>query len=139
MRRCNTRSQKPKPSPRDATSPFWSQPRSQSRLCSERGIALVTLLLIAFVASMRTESTASKNFNDLIRARQLAQAAVDDAVAFLRLGTPVQTNGPPPTYNEPTTFWTAPGLALTNYAGNFGTVPLHSISPSIPATYVNVN
>src|SRR6266481_2898725 len=73
---------------------------------SERGIALiltlailtlVTLLVVAFAVSMRVENTASKNFNDLIKARQLAQAAVDDAVATIRNATPpprLLTRGP---------------------------------------------
>ncbi|MGD0650812.1 MAG: hypothetical protein ABSA97_06695 [Verrucomicrobiia bacterium] len=51
-------------------------------------LALVTLLLIAFVTSMRVENMAAKNFNDMIKARQLAQAAVDDAVGQLRFATP---------------------------------------------------
>src|SRR5947207_9423487 len=96
----------------------------------ERGVALiltlsilvlVTLLVIAFAISMRVENTASKNFNDLIKSRQLAQGAVNQAVALLRQGTPLQTNAP-----TPTTFWTAPGLALTNAGGVFGTVLLYS-------------
>ncbi len=64
---------------------------------SERGIALiltlailvmVTLLVVAFAISMRVENTASKNFNDLIKARQIAQAGVDQAVAILGAATP---------------------------------------------------
>jgi nitrogen fixation protein FixH len=47
-------------------------------------ITLVTVLLIAFATSMRVENTASKNFNDLIKSRELAQAAVDQAVATIR-------------------------------------------------------
>ncbi len=63
---------------------------------SEHGIALiltlailvmVTLLVVAFAISMRVENTASKNFNDLIKARQIARGAVDQAVATLRLAT----------------------------------------------------
>jgi hypothetical protein len=51
-------------------------------------LALVTLLLIAFVTSMRVENAASKNFNDLIKARELAQGAIDQAVAQIRQATP---------------------------------------------------
>jgi hypothetical protein len=62
----------------------------------ERGIALiltlgiitlVTLILIAFVVSMRVENTASKSFNDGVKARELALAAVDQAVATIRQAT----------------------------------------------------
>jgi hypothetical protein len=66
---------------------------------------MVTLLVIAFAISMRVENTASKNFNDLLKARQLAQAAVDQAVATIRIATPpvsVLTN-----------YVTAPGVIYT--------------------------
>ncbi len=74
-----------------------TEDRRQKRVGSEQGVALiltlailtlVTLLVISFAVSMRVENTASKNFNDLIRARQLAQAAVDQAVATIRDATP---------------------------------------------------
>jgi Tfp pilus assembly protein PilX len=73
---------------------------SQKRRDSQRGVALiltlailtlVTLLVIAFASSMRVENTASKNYNDLIKTRQLAQAAVDEAVAKIRDATQVPT------------------------------------------------
>ncbi len=105
MRKIGDRSQKP-------------EARSQKRFGSERGVALiltlailtlVTLLVIAFAVSMRVENMASKNFNDLIRARQLAQAAVDDAVATIRNATP--TN-PLPIINGA---WVAiPGAIISN-------------------------
>src|SRR6266481_3192111 len=95
---------------------------------SERGIALiltlailtlVTLLVVAFAVSMRVENTASKNFNDLIKARQLAQAAVDDAVATIRNATP-----PPSTANA----WAAaPGAIISTTGGGvFTTHALYS-------------
>jgi hypothetical protein len=47
-------------------------------------IALAALLVIAFASSMRVENTASKNFNDLIKTRELAKAAIDQAVTIIR-------------------------------------------------------
>jgi hypothetical protein len=88
--------------------------RKSFRGKSESGIALiltlailvmVTLLVVAFAISMRVENTASKNFNDLIKARQLAQAAVDQAVATIRGATPSIS----PTAN----YVTAPGAIYT--------------------------
>jgi hypothetical protein len=75
---------------------------TRERAHSERGvaliltlaiIALVTLLLIAFVTSMRVENAASKNYNDLIKARELAKGAIDQAVAQIRLATPSRVPG----------------------------------------------
>ena len=85
-------------------------------------LALVTLLLVAFVTSMRVENMASKNFNDLIKARQLAHAAVDQAVANIRQATPVRTYvlGPPPAF---TTYVTSPGL-IYSYVCNGGLLTL---------------
>ena len=54
-------------------------------------IALVTLVLIAFVTSMRVENAGSKSFNDLIKAREIAQGAVDQVVSKIRQAT---TRGP---------------------------------------------
>ena len=63
------------------------------RIASERGIALVltlailvivTMLVVAFAVSMRVENMASKNFNQMIQARQFAQGAVDIAVGQIR-------------------------------------------------------
>ena len=88
--------------------------RKSFRGKSESGIALiltlailvmVTMLVIAFAVSMRVENTASKNFNDLIKARQLAQAAVDQAVAAIRNATPV--------VSTTTNYVTAPGVIYT--------------------------
>jgi hypothetical protein len=68
-------------------------------------LALVTLLLIAFVTSMRVENMASKNFNELIKARQLARAGVDGAVGAIR-------NAAPPV-STVTNYVTAPGIIYT--------------------------
>jgi hypothetical protein len=65
----------------------------QTGLRSERGvaliltlaiIALVTLLVIGFSTSMRVENTASKNFNDLIKTREMAKGAIDEVVGTIR-------------------------------------------------------
>ena len=106
------------------------------RRSGERGIALiltlaiitlVTLILIAFVTSMRVENTASKSFNDVIKARELAQAAVDQAVAQIRQATPLRTENPVSTYA------TFPGGVSTNYNGLVGNITLYS--PSNPAYF----
>ena len=77
------------------------------RLSSQRGVALiltlailvlVTMLMIAFAVSMRVENMASKNFNDAIKARELANAAVDQAVATIRNATLPRTQTPFSTY-----------------------------------------
>lgn len=71
------------------------------QLSDERGVALiltlsiitlVTLLLIAFAVSMRVENTASKNFNEVVKAREFAQAAMDQAVATIRDATTRNAN-----------------------------------------------
>jgi hypothetical protein len=71
-------------------------PSSIVHRSDERGVALiltlaiitlVTLLVIAFAVSMRVENAASKNFNDLIKTRELAKGAIDQAVATIRQAT----------------------------------------------------
>jgi len=110
----------------------FSQPirRKNFRGKSESGIALiltlailvmVTLLVVAFAISMRVENTASRNFNDLIKARQMAQAAVDQAVATLRNATPVVSPGvnyvtsPGAVYTFAGGVWTTSSLVSTNW------------------------
>ncbi len=103
-------------------------------------LAIVTLLVIAFATSMRVENMASKNFNDMIKARQLAQGAVDEAVALLRQGTPPQTNMATASSSSPVSFWTAPGLALKYENGAFASVPLYSANyPATEPNWVNLN
>ncbi|MGD1020538.1 MAG: hypothetical protein ABSA12_14590 [Verrucomicrobiia bacterium] len=103
------------------------RPFSISHSSGERGVALVltlsilalvTLLLIAFVTSMRVENAASKNYNELIKARELAQGAIDQAVAQIRAATPVRV----------------PGLAMTNYVTFPGMV--YQYNGTLPATLV---
>jgi hypothetical protein len=104
---------------------------------SEHGIALiltlsilvmVTLLVIAFAVSMRVEQTASANFNDVIRARQVAQGAVDQAVAQLRAATT-------PPNNFPFDYATSPGVVYQNNNATPKTIPL----VSAPATGSDTN
>ncbi len=104
----------------------------------ERGIALiltlgiitlVTLILIAFAVSMRVENTASKSFNDVIKARELAQAAVDQAVAQISQATTNRTQNP-----VVSTYVTSPGVIFTNVNGLLlGSVSLYSPSNPTPA------
>jgi Tfp pilus assembly protein PilX len=114
---------------------------TQRRRRSERGIALLltlailvltTILIVAFSVSMRVEQTASANFNDLVAARQLAQGAVDQAVATIRNATPTPTN---------TATWTAVpgGIIRATGSGNFPTNALYTLpSPANAGTY-NLN
>lgn len=93
-------------------------------------ITLVTLLLIAFAVSMRVENTASKNFNDLIKARELAQGAVDEAVALLKFNT---TNSPANYYV------TQPGRAASTWAPTYAYTLLRSIDFGSVPTNINLN
>jgi len=83
-------------SPSPSAFPCLERSRRIPRPSANRGIALiltlaiialVTLLVIGFAVSMRVENTASKNFNDVIKARELAQGAIDQAVATIRQAT----------------------------------------------------
>jgi hypothetical protein len=99
-------------------------------------ITLVTLLLIAFAVSMRVENAASKNFNDLIKARELAQGAIDQAVAQIRQGTPIRVGNA--TAGVYTNYVTFPGGAYY-YDGTTPTFkPLYSC-PSCPGTPLAAN
>jgi Tfp pilus assembly protein PilX len=120
-----------------------AEPARPTRTGGERGVALiltlailalVTLLLIAFVTSMRVENAASKNFNELIKARELAQAGVDEAVGAIRLAAPpvsLLTNyvtAPGMIYtwspNVPTsTHWTNVALFTSDPANPNGVIP----------------
>ena len=98
-------------------------------------LALVTLLLIAFVGSMRVENAASKNFNELIKARELAQAGVDEAIGTMRMyAPPVSTV---------TNYVTGPGVIYT-WSPNIQTsthwtnVALFTSDPSNPSG-INLN
>ncbi|MGA2605633.1 MAG: hypothetical protein ABSG14_15550 [Verrucomicrobiia bacterium] len=94
-------------------------------------LALVTLLLIAFVASMRVENAASKNFNELIKARELAKGAIDQAVAQIRQATPQRAPGG-------NTYVTFPGGAYVKNGALAATLyPLYS-DPSL-ADLTNLN
>lgn len=94
-------------------------------------LALVTLLLIAFVTSMRVENMASKNYNQVIQTRELARGAIDQAVAQIRQATPQRLPGGP-------TYVTFPGGAYVNS----GTLPgtLYSLySPPGSGGLTNLN
>ncbi|HVM62276.1 MAG TPA: hypothetical protein VMV72_15565 [Verrucomicrobiae bacterium] len=78
-------------------------------------LALVTLLLIAFVGSMRVENTASKNFNELVKARELARAGVDDAVGAIRMAAPAGWSSA----STLTNYVTAPGVIYTEVNGTW--------------------
>lgn len=101
-----------------STLPLRSGERGVALLLTLAIITLVTLLLIAFAVSMRVENSASKNFNDFIKAREIALGAVDQAVATIRQATPKRTPN--------LTYVTFPGAAY-NYDGTTVTPkPLYS-------------
>jgi hypothetical protein len=85
-------------------------------------LALVTLLLIAFVTSMRVENAASKNFNEVIKARELARAGVDEAVGAIRMAAPP--------VSTLTNYVTAPGVIYT-WASGSGTWTSNSLFTSV--------
>jgi hypothetical protein len=85
-------------------------------------LAIVTLLVIAFATSMRVENMASRNFNDLIKARELAKAAVDQAVATIRNATPLRTQSAAPVAF--TTYATFPGAIWDFYYTNGAPAPV---------------
>jgi hypothetical protein len=85
-------------------------------------IALVTLLLIAFVTSMRVENAASKNYNELIKARELAKGAIDQAVAQIRQATPSRVPGADGIVN----YVTYPGGAYVYQNGALTSYSLYS-------------
>jgi hypothetical protein len=104
-------------------------------------LVLVTMLVIAFAVSMRVENTASKNFNDYYKARELAKAATDQAVATLRQATPLRTqSGTPAAF---TTYVTFPGVIYTNFfdgtAKNIGSFTLYSCPACTPPNTTNLN
>ena len=108
-----------------------SQRRGVALILTLAIITLVTLILIAFAVSMRVENTASKSFNDLIKARQLAQAAVDQAVATIRQAT--TRGGPMPNGvgGSILNYVTFPG-AIYDYSGTVVTnVPLYSLGADV--------
>jgi len=120
--------------------------RKRLRDKSEDGIALiltlailvmVTLLVVAFAISMRVENTASKNFNDLLKARQLAQAGVDQAVATIHQATTRGGSIPAGTILSYVTF---PGV-IYDYTGALPAVPmpLYSVNAAAPVSLNTVN
>ncbi len=110
---------------RPTSIPYLSEERGVALILTLGILVLVTLLVIAFAVSMRVENTASKNFNDLVKARQLAQAAVDQAVATI--GTAAQPITPA------TNYVTAPGVIYTLQVGlGWRAIPLFTLYPQPP-------
>jgi hypothetical protein len=92
---------------------------------NERGVALILtltilaiilILLMAFVTSMRTERIAARAFADQTRARFMAEGAIDQAIASMQSAmTNISAN---------VSYVTAPGVAYTrNGVGGGGWVP----------------
>jgi hypothetical protein len=84
---------------------------------------------------MRVENAASKNFNELVKARELARGGVDEAVGTIRAFTPpVTPNGPG---LSGTNYVTAPGMIYA-YSQNIPTathwtnVMLYTPDPANP-------
>lgn len=100
-------------------------------------LAVVLLLLMAFVTSMRTERMVAKNYNDLAKARMLADAALDQAVAAIKNATPPA----PPAGNSPTITWVAaPGVIYTLTASATPVAnPLYTTQTPAGAGTTNLN
>lgn len=95
-------------------------------------LAVVLLLLIAFVTSMRTERMIAKNYNDLAKARFIADAAVDQAVATIKNATPI--------IDPANTYVSSPG-AIYKGSGSpatWTTVPLYTTIGSSGSIDLNV-
>ncbi len=121
-----------------------NRPTFITRRSGERGVALiltlailamVTLLVIAFVTSMRVENAASKNYNGVIQARELVKGTVDQAVAQIRAATPQRS--------ATSYYVTGPGVIYTSSAG--GSAPVYlfpggaSVVPGDPINTTNLN
>jgi hypothetical protein len=101
-------------------------------------LAVVLILLLAFMTSMRTERIAAKAFNDQSKAKAFAEGAVDEALALLQSSmTNITVNS---------SYITAPGVVYTWSAGawnptflytsgsgvSFGNSILGTYSPTTP-------
>lgn len=82
-------------------------------------LTILSLIVIGFLVSMRTEQIAARNTTYVLVARQLAQAAVDDAVAQMRLSMPALTVN--------STYASAPGLAAGYPVSVLATQQLYSM------------
>src|ERR1017187_8175301 len=96
-------------------------------------LAVVLILLLAFMTSMRTERIAAKAFNDQSKAKAFAEGAVDEALALLQSSmTNITVNS---------SYVTAPGVVYTRVGGTWTPTPLYttgiqlSFSNSIMGTY----
>jgi hypothetical protein len=110
-----------------------SQERGVALILTLAMLALVTLLVIAFVTSMRIESMGSKNYNSVVMARELVNGAIDQAVAQIRLATPSRL----PNGNAVVNYVTYPGGAYVNNNGNLTQYPLYSGPTSADQTNLN--
>jgi Tfp pilus assembly protein PilX len=92
-------------------------------------LAVVLILLMAFITSMRTERMIAKSYNDLTKAKMLADGAVDEAVATIANATqPIS-----PTY----TYVTAPGVIYTQSGGP--SAAWNTTALFTPGTEVDIN
>ncbi|HUI08248.1 MAG TPA: hypothetical protein VL486_14710 [Verrucomicrobiae bacterium] len=94
-------------------------------------MALVTLIVIGFAVSMRVQNAASKNMNDVLKARELARAAVDQVVAQIRQATTRGTS----TSGTVLSYVTFPG-GIYNFFSDATTngATLYSMAATIPPT-----
>jgi Tfp pilus assembly protein PilX len=79
-------------------------------------LAVVLILLMAFITSMRTERISAKAFSDLSKTKALAEGAVDEAVAILQ--------GSMTNITPTTSYITAPGVVYTWSAGAWNAATL---------------
>ena len=112
---------------------------------SERGVALIvtlailamlTVLLVAFVGSVRVERLSTKAFSDQLKARLAAQMAVEQAMVDLRKGMSLAT----PDYTTTLSTNLLLGGTLTNFYTYLGTnsgYQLFSVNP-ISGTWMDL-
>jgi type II secretory pathway component PulK len=74
-------------------------------------LAVILIMLLAFITSMRTERMAAKAFSDLSKTKVMAEGAVDEAVALMQSS---MTNITPTT-----SYITAPGVVYTWSGGSW--------------------
>jgi len=98
-------------------------------------LAVILLMVVGFLISARTQNTASRNFSDLNRAREGAQAAIAEAMCVIRIDTPTI---------DTANFWvTLPGRIIVISNGVSAVGPqydlLYSYDPTSTAFDLNID
>ena len=125
-----------------------ARPSSRRNRHSERGAALIltlivvsmlTILILAYLVTMRTERQAARAYANTQRAKMVAQGAVSHGIAILRANVPEPALISETAGNAPGENWAInPGrLTVFDDSGNIRHIPLHSgaveIGPNVTA------